>query len=203
MATRPPANCGLRLVYLHPDDAVAPRIFDESWQAADLIAFFEATCSIYIAWLDAVAARLAERDAQLRRLRFPYARFHPHQRQLAKRVFRGFRDGADWLVEAPTGSGKTMACVFPALKAMGEGVLDRLVFLTSRGTGQQAAQEALARVGTEGRALTSVTVTAKERICFNPGTPCDPGVVQLFPGLLRPSACRAPRTAGPWPVPAR
>ena len=174
----------LRLVYLHPDDAVAPRIFDESWQAADLIAFFEATCSIYIAWLDAVAARLAERDAQLRRLRFPYARFHPHQRQLAKRVFRGFRDGADWLVEAPTGSGKTMACVFPALKAMGEGVLDRLVFLTSRGTGQQAAQEALARVGTEGRALTSVTVTAKERICFNPGTPCDPELCSYSRGYF-------------------
>ena len=164
----------LRLVYLHPDDAVAPCIFDESWQAGELIAFFEATCGLYVAWLDAVAARLAERDAQLRRLRFPYARFHPHQRQLAKRVFRGFRDGADWLVEAPTGSGKTMACVFPALKAMGEGVLDRLVFLTSRGTGQQAVQEALARVGADGAALASVTVTAKERICFNPGAPCDP-----------------------------
>ena len=174
----------LRLVYLHPDDAAAPRIFDESWQAAELIAFFEATCSLYVAWLDVVAVRLAERDAQLRRLRFPYARFHPHQRQLAKRVFRGFRDGADWLVEAPTGSGKTMACVFPALKAMGEGVLDRLVFLTSRGTGQRAAQEALARVGTEGRALTSVTVTAKERICFNPGTPCDPELCSYSRGYF-------------------
>ena len=174
----------LRLVYLHPDDAAPPRIFDESWQAAELIAFFEATCSIYIAWLDAVAVRLAERDAQLRRLRFPYVRFHPHQRQLAKRVFRGFRDGADWLVEAPTGSGKTMACVFPALKAMGEGVLDRLVFLTSRGTGQQAAQEALARVGTEGRALASVTVTAKERICFNPGAPCDPELCSYSRGYF-------------------
>ena len=161
----------LRLVYLHPEDAAPPYTIEESWQTADLISFFEATCSLYVAWLDAVAARLAVRDEQLRRLDFPYANFHPHQRQLAKRVYRGFRDGADWLVEAPTGSGKTMACVFPALKAMGEGALDRLVFLTSRGTGQQAAEEALARVRTDG--LTSVTVTAKERICFNPGAPCE------------------------------
>ena len=181
----------LRLVYLHPQDAVPPRAFDERWNAADLVAYFEATCGQYVAWLDAVSLRLAARGDELRRLRFPYACFHPHQRRIAKHVYRGFRDAADWLVEAPTGAGKTMACLFPALKAMGEGALDRMVFLTSRTTGQQAVEDALAALAAD--ALSTVTVTAKERICFNPGTPCDAALCQFARGYhdRAPAARRA------------
>lgn len=170
----------LRLVYLHPEDAVPPRAFDERWNHANLIAYFEATCGQYVAWLDAVSQRLEARGDELRRLRFPYACFHAHQRRIAKHVYRGFRDEADWLVEAPTGAGKTMACLFPALKAMGENALDRAVFLTSRTTGQQAVEEALTDVA--GDALSAITVTAKERICFNPGTPCDAELCQFARG---------------------
>ncbi len=102
-----------------------PRAFDECWRDADLVAYFEATCSLYVAWLEAMARRLEARRTELRRPRFPYASFHAHQRRIAKHVYRGLRDDAHRLVEAPTGAGKTMACLFPALKAMGEGALDR------------------------------------------------------------------------------
>ena len=181
----------LRLVYLHPQDAVPPRAFDERWNEADLVAYFEATCGQYIAWLDVVSQRLEARRGELRPLRFPYACFHPHQRRIAKHVYRGFRDDADWLVEAPTGAGKTMACLFPALKAMGEDALDRVVFLTSRTTGQQAVEGALSAVAVD--ALSTITVTAKERICFNPGTPCDAALCQFARGYhdRAPAARRA------------
>ena len=170
----------LRLSYLHPQDAVPPRAFDECWRDADLVAYFEATCSLYVAWLEAMARRLDARRTELRQLRFPYASFHAHQRRIAKHVYRGLRDDAHRLVEAPTGAGKTMACLFPALKAMGEGALDRVVFLTARSTGQHAAEKALEALA--GEALTTMTVTAKERICFNPGTPCDAELCQFARG---------------------
>ena len=168
------AELTLRVVYLHPEDP-GETTFSEHWPRAELVAYFETTCGVYAAHLAAVRARLAARDRQLRELSFPYAEFRPDQRRLAKHLYRGFRAGVDWLVEAPTGAGKTMTSVFPALKAIGQGELDRLVYLTSRTTGQRAAEDALAHAtAAAGEALVAVTVTAKERICFHPGTPCDP-----------------------------
>ena len=169
-------DLSLRLVYLHPakPDETA---FEETARRDELIGYFETTCAIFAAWVTTVGERVAARDRQLAALNFPYGNFRTDQRRVAKHLFRAFRDGEHWLVEAPTGSGKTMAGLFAALKAMGTGALDRLAFLTSRTTGQQAVEEALADVVEvlDGEpALSAVTVTAKDRICFSPGAPCDP-----------------------------
>lgn len=164
------AKLRLRLVYLHPEQP-AETVFEEAWPAEDLIAYLEATCGCYLAWLGGVRARLAGRNRRLQALRFPFPAFRGEQRRLAAHVYRCFRDAAHTLAEAPTGAGKTVASVFPALKAMGEGELDRLVFLTARDTGKAAAEAALARCGGD---AVAVVVTARERICFNPELPCDP-----------------------------
>ena len=161
----------LRLVYLHPRRAIET-VFEEAWSSTDMIVFFETTCGIYAAWLDALALRLDARDRAFAEMPFPYGGFRVDQRRLAKQVYRAFRDGEHCLVEAPTGSGKTMACLFPALKAMGAGEIQRLVFLTSRSTGQRAAEEAFRDAAADVGAATAVTITAKERICFNPGGGC-------------------------------
>ena len=161
----------LRLVYLHPRRPTET-VFEEAWSSADLIAFFEATCGIYAAWLDAVAERLRARDRAFAAMSFPYGGFRGEQRRLAKHVYRAFRDREHCLVEAPTGSGKTIACLFPALKAMAAGEIQRLVFVTSRGTGQRAAEAALRDAAGDIGAATAVTITAKERICFRTGERC-------------------------------
>lgn len=161
----------LRLVYLHPRRPVET-VVEEAWSSTDLIAFFEATCGVYAAWLEALASRLRARNRAFAELSFPYGCFRVDQRRLAKHVYRAFRDGEHCLVEAPTGSGKTMACLFPALKAMGAGEIQRLLFLTSRNTGQRAAEQAFRDAAGAVGAATAVTITAKERICFNSGERC-------------------------------
>ena len=174
----------LRLIYLHPmrpDESV----FEETAGRDDLIGYFETTCAIYAAWIAGVHDRVRDRNRQLAGLGFPYGEFRTDQRRIAKHLYRGFRDGTDWLVEAPTGSGKTMAGLFAAMKAMGEGKLDRLVFLTSRTTGQRAIEDALVDAVhpvPADSALTAVTVTAKDRICFGDGTPCDRTVCRFARG---------------------
>ena len=168
------AEVRLRLVYLHPVDA-DETVFEDAVARADLIGYFEATCGIFAAWVANTRARVGERNRQLAALAFPYEDFRDDQRRIAKHLYRAFRDGADWLVEAPTGSGKTMAGLFAALKAMGADELDRLVFMTSRTTGQRAIEDALVdALGAcnAAAAVVAVTVTAKDRICFNPGR-CD------------------------------
>ena len=161
----------LRLVYLHPDKPTETA-FEERLSRRELLDFFETTCRAYVLWITWTDARLSRRDERLGAASFPHDEFRNGQRRLAKALFRGFRDAADWLIEAPTGSGKTIASVFPALKAMGAGHLDRVVFLTSRTTGQRAAEAAFRDAA--GDAAVAVTITAKDRICFNPGVPCDP-----------------------------
>ena len=169
----------LRLVYLHPDKPTEI-VVEERLSRRELVEFFETTCAAYARWMAWTDSRLARRDERLRGASFPHGEFRDGQRRMAKALFRGFRDAADWLVEAPTGSGKTIASVFPACKAMGEGHLDRVVFLTSRTTGQLAAEAAFRDAA--GDAAVAVTITAKERICFNPGMPCDPDLCEFARG---------------------
>ena len=100
------ADVRLRLIYLHP---VNPNetVFEESAGRDDLIGYFETTCAIYAAWIAQVRDRIRLRNRELGALVFPYGDFRVDQRRVAKHLYRAFRDAGDWLVEAPTGSGKT------------------------------------------------------------------------------------------------
>ena len=173
----------LRLVYLHPDEP-GELVLEEAADVAELTAFVESTCVAYAEWLAAVAERVAGRDASLKALGFPYGSFRNHQRGLARRIYRAWRDEENLLVDAPTGSGKTMAAAFPALKAMGEGEVDRLVVLTSRTTGQGAFEQAFGDLTQAGADVRAVTVTAKARVCFNPELPCDPELCEYARGYF-------------------
>ena len=94
------------------------------------------------------------------------------------------RDGGALLFEAPTGSGKTIGALFPSLIAMGRGGTDRVVFLSSKTTGQAAAEAAFALLRVDD-AVRRVTVTAKAKICFMPEPVCDPAHLSLRARLLR------------------
>ena len=171
----------LRLIYLHPDEP-AELVLEEAADTDELKAFVERTCAAYADWLAVVTARVARRDASLKALDFPYGEFRSHQHGLARRIYRTWRDDEHLLVDAPTGSGKTMAATFPAFKALGEGEVDRLVVLTSRTTGQGAFERAFGDLADAGARISAVTVSAKARICFNPELPCDPDLCEFARG---------------------
>ena len=78
------------------------------------------------------------------------------------------------MVSAPTGIGKTAAALFPAVKALGEGLITHIFYLTARGTQRRAAEDALERMRAGGLAIRSVAITAKEKACPFQGIPCDP-----------------------------
>ena len=76
--------------------------------------------------------------------------------------------------EAPTGIGKTMSVLFPALKAMGEGLEEKIFYLTAKTMTRQAAQEAVELLRGQGARVKSVTLTAKDKICFLQERNCNP-----------------------------
>ena len=89
-------------------------------------------------------------------------------------VYKICTEGGQLLCQAPTGIGKTMSVLFPALKAVGQG--GPVFYLTARGTTRAAAENALAllRASDAHLKLRSVTLTAKDKICMQDRRECTP-----------------------------
>ncbi|MDF2925690.1 MAG: ATP-dependent helicase [Paenibacillaceae bacterium] len=111
----------------------------------------------------------AHREARVqsaRELAFPFGQYRAGQRHLAGAVYKSVAEGRKLFARAPTGTGKTVSTLFPAVKAVGEGHLEKLFYVTARTTTRAACEEALALMERKGLVLRSVTLTAKEKICF-------------------------------------
>jgi Rad3-related DNA helicase len=166
------AEWQVRLLYCHPDTD-AQQAFEENRSVAWLAEYLDSTLDAYAEWLAAQQAYQTARNRWLAARDFPYGGFRAHQRALAGRAYQAFRDGEHLLLEAPTGSGKTMGVLYPALKALAAGHVQRLFYLTSRGTGALAAMKAAADVGTNDGHIRVVDLIAKEKACLVEGMPCD------------------------------
>ena len=88
-------------------------------------------------------------------------------------LFRSYH-GKRLFIEAPTGAGKTLSTVFPAVKAVGEGLADKLFYLTAKTITGTVASEAFSILRKAGLSYKTVSITAKEKICFMEETECNP-----------------------------
>ena len=167
----------VRLTYYQVDTDQIQR-FTRQFTQQQLEQFLRQLLMQYAPWARRQMDWVTRRSQSLAALQFPFAEYRPGQRALAGEVYRACRAGksADRkggtrvFCQAPTGIGKTMSALFPALKAMGEGCGAKLFYLTARNTTQAAAEDAVARLraAQPGLALRSVTLTAKEKACLHP-----------------------------------
>ncbi|MEE9253635.1 MAG: ATP-dependent DNA helicase, partial [Pseudomonadales bacterium] len=163
----------VRLIYIHLDTR-EQRVHERICEIDALKQFFTDTVHRYRHWLAKEGARIKERDQALARLAFPQERFRNGQRRLAEAVYRAIHVGGTLIAEAPTGIGKTLGTLYPAVKALGRGRVHRIFFLTAKGTGAAAASNAVDMLRRTGTPLRCVELTAKAKICFNPDRACDP-----------------------------
>lgn len=142
--------------------------------ATELQAFFEALCERFVAWADSELAHRERRNAALTNLRFPHPEFRAGQRDLAKAVFNAARLGRCLLAQAPTGIGKTLATLFPMLKACPVQDLDKVFFLTAKGSGRSLALKALEtlRQNDPVLPLRVIELVAREKSCEHPDKVC-------------------------------
>ena len=167
----------VRLTYYQIDTDQIQR-FTRHFTQKELDDFVRDLLARYAPWARRQLDWSVRRAADLAALPFPFAAYRPGQRALAGEVYRACRAGKDadhrggtrLFCQAPTGIGKTMSALFPALKSMGEGRGEKLFYLTARNTTQAAAEDALARLraAQPGLALRSVTLTAKDKVCLHP-----------------------------------
>jgi DNA excision repair protein ERCC-2 len=142
--------------------------------AGELQAFFEALCERFIAWADDELVHRDQRNTALTRLRFPHQEFRAGQRELAKAVFNAARLGRCLLAQAPTGIGKTIATLFPMLKACPVQELDKVFFLTAKGSGRSLALNALETLRQSHPALPLrvIELVARDKSCEHPDKVC-------------------------------
>ena len=177
----------IHLVYVHRTTKQIRR-FDRSYTARELKAFWTESTVAYVAWMDKLTVFRSARDKSLATLEFPFDKFRAGQRQMAERVYRTLRDAGVLYLEAPTGIGKTMGVLYPAIKALGYGFTSKIFYLTAKTVTRTVAEDAARMLLDSGAQIKTVTLTAKAKICFllEEGTdqrpPCDPEVCSYARG---------------------
>ncbi|UTA47193.1 ATP-dependent DNA helicase [Simiduia sp. 21SJ11W-1] len=157
----------LALTYIDAADG-SEHPFIEHWPAQALKAYWHQACEIFGQWAKAQAAHLSARNTSLAALQFPYKDFHGGQRVLAENVYQAVVSRRCLVAEAPTGIGKTLGTLFPALKAAPH--WDKLLFLCAKTPGRRLALDGIAQLKTEN--LRSLELIAKEKACEHPTKAC-------------------------------
>ncbi len=149
------------------------RYFYYSYSFPELKQWFDGLMAEYRKWADVCRKWKKLRTATLRSLVFPYP-YREGQKDLAAAVYRTIQRKKLLFLEAPTGTGKTVTTLFPAAKAMGEGLSDRIFYLTAKTVTRTAAEETVALFRKQGVRLKTCTLTAKEKICILDRPSCNP-----------------------------
>jgi Rad3-related DNA helicase len=146
----------------------------ETQSASALAALFADQCERFVAWAGQELAHRGARDAALGALRFPHAGFRPGQRELAESVFKANASGRCLLAQAPTGIGKTIGSLFPALKAAPQQRIDKIFFLAAKTPGRQLALDAAAALsqGEAALPLRVLELAARDKACEHPDKAC-------------------------------
>ena len=174
-------HLGTRLCYLNLNDGSESWIAEEYSKAA-LAAFFELTLVRYTDWLVRDKAWRATRDKSISASAFPYDEYRQGQRDMAVAAYRSLVQSQQLVMQAPTGIGKTMATIFPAVKALTASNFDKVFYLSAKTSGKKVAENTIDELSRAGYRLRSVTITAKDKICFNPAVSCDPEYCEFARG---------------------
>lgn len=147
----------------------------ETWSADDLKAYFEQLAEVYCAWHQQLMQRQQQLHNWLEQLTFPYGTMHAAQREMAEAVYKAAATGRVVMAEAPTGTGKTLAALFPTLKAIPRTHVDKIFYLTAKTTGKHLALENIQLIASDKTTsvpLRTLELTAQEKSCLEPDKKC-------------------------------
>lgn len=162
----------VRMTYCHMETEEI-RYFHEEYLYEELQTWFGELKAQYRKWADYQFAWQKCRQASIKEMQFPFP-YREGQKELVTYVYQTIYHRRKLFIEAPTGAGKTISTVFPALKAMGEGMCERLFYLTAKTITRTVADDTISLLRERGLKLKSVILTAKDKICFMEETECNP-----------------------------
>lgn len=118
--------------------------------------------------------RVTKRLPTMRTLKFPYGKMREGQSALVKAAYRTIAKGSRLFASAPTGTGKTVSTLYPAIRALGDNRCDKVFYLTPKTTTAQAAKDCIELMYEQGADIRAIVLSAKDRSCQN-GRVCKNG----------------------------
>lgn len=171
----------LLLTYYNLETEIS-RTFERAYSIQTLEEFVDRTIEEYLKFVREDLHWKEERNLSLRSLGFPFTQYREGQRDLAVDVYRTLRQGGKLFAKAPTGIGKTISTLFPAVKALGEAEADKIFYLTAKGTLKTVAEETMSILEKKGGQVKFLTLTSKEKICINDEVNCHPDHCEVAKG---------------------
>jgi Rad3-related DNA helicase len=163
---------GVQMTYCHLETEEIRR-FQQIYEMSQLEAWFRELTGQYEKWARYQIEWKQIRQDSIREVTFPFE-WRPGQKKVAQDVYRTILRQKKLFIQAPTGTGKTISTVFPAVKAVGEGLADQIFYMTAKTITRTVAQEAFQILKEQGLRMKVLTLTAKEKICFCEETECNP-----------------------------
>lgn len=163
---------GVQMTYCNLDTEEI-RYFREIFDYETLTVWFGHLIEDYRKWADWQIAWKKQRQESIHGLEFPFP-YREGQKKLVADVYRTILRGKNLFIEAPTGVGKTISTIFPAVKAVGEGLADRIFYLTAKTITATVAKETFALLEEQGYRAKVIQITAKEKLCLCEEMDCNP-----------------------------
>lgn len=135
--------------------------------------FFFNLIDKYLIWASLTSNWITKRNSSINSLDFPFKEYRKGQRELAVSVYRTISQNKKIFIQAPTGIGKTISTLFPAIKAIEKGQTSKIFYLTAKTIVRGVVEEAFLNMDEKGLQFKSVTLTAKDKICFKEKSICD------------------------------
>lgn len=149
------------------------RRFCQKFEFQELQTWFQDLVTQYEKWAKFEIEWRNVRNDSIRQIEFPFP-YREGQRDLVVSVYRTILRKKKLFIQAPTGVGKTMATVFPAVRAVGEGLGEKIFYLTAKTIMRTVAEQAFSLLKEKGLLYKTITLTAKEKICFCEEAECNP-----------------------------
>ncbi|MDO4339652.1 MAG: ATP-dependent DNA helicase [Eubacteriales bacterium] len=163
---------GIQMTYVNLDTEEIRR-FQETISYQELVQWYQELTDKYHKWLSYQLKWKRQRNASMEGLEFPFP-YREGQKKMVSSVYHTISAGKQIFIQAPTGVGKTMSTVFPAVRAVGEGKGETIFYLTAKTITRTVAEEAFSILAEKGLKFKVITITAKEKLCFCEKTECNP-----------------------------
>jgi len=155
-------------------DSKQTRCFSYKYELKELELFFYELIDKYLIWAQTIINLNINKRETIKKLEFPFENYRHGQRDFSIAVFKTIKEGKKLFAQAPTGVGKTISVLFPAIKAMNIKQNSKIFYLTAKSSTKNIAFNTMKIMIDKGLNLRTLIITAKEKICFNDECNCDP-----------------------------
>ena len=153
-------------------DSEDHKVLITNFDIEELQSFFEHILNKLWVWFCFIQKNIEKRNQSIEALQFPFESYRKNQRKLAVAVYKTISEGNSIFAQAPTGTGKTISTMFPAVKAIGAGHISKIFYLTAKTITRQVAEDSIKLLMQKGLSAKSVVITAKDKICFEKESSC-------------------------------